>query len=516
MTNFDLSHKVFEFFTQAEVSTVIVCAGARNAPLVMALEKSHLKVIPFFEERSASFFALGLIKAYGKPVAIICTSGTAVAEILPAAIEATYQGLPLVIVSADRPKSYRQSGAPQSIQQVGLFSSYVESVHDLDVHSKNFDFEWSLTQPIHLNVCFDEPLIDQSSSQFAENPVRLTHNNDSSFSRHQIEIKNPLIIVSELAVHEIKFVQNFLVHSKAMIYAESLSQLSKAENLQNQLLKSSNALIKKVFQEKSFDAVIRIGGIPTIRFWRDLEFEFAELPVFNFTKLKYSGLARSSQMFNLAQLSDVVIKGSTQGHHKILRRDQDLQKNKLELIKKYPFSEQACVYRFSEINGSRPLYLGNSLPIRHWDAFTHDGPTRIAANRGANGIDGQVSTYLGWSENLKSSACLIGDLTAMYDLAALGLAAHLQPHNRQIVVLNNYGGQIFKRVFKNDLFINPHQIQFQHWAKMWNWDYLLINRTEDWSKLIEQNILNTVIEIQPDADQTKLFWDEWDKLCQKI
>src|SRR3989344_693333 len=98
MTNFDLSLIVFSVLKQAGVQNVVVCAGARNAPLVLALQEQNFKIFNYFEERSAAFFALGLIKSTKRPAAVLTTSGTAAAELLPAAIEATYQGLPLILV----------------------------------------------------------------------------------------------------------------------------------------------------------------------------------------------------------------------------------------------------------------------------------------------------------------------------------------------------------------------------------------------------------------------------------
>lgn len=114
MTNFNLCAHMFSFLKQCDVDTVIICAGARNAPFVFHLEAQNFKQIYFFEERSAAFFALGLMKQKNKPVAIITTSGTAAAELLPATIEAFYQGLPLVLITADRPKTYRHSGGSAS------------------------------------------------------------------------------------------------------------------------------------------------------------------------------------------------------------------------------------------------------------------------------------------------------------------------------------------------------------------------------------------------------------------
>ena len=106
---------------------VVLCAGARNAPFVSLLSGTHdFTVLAFFEERAAGFFALGKMQSEGLPVAVITTSGTAAAELLPAVIEADYQGLPLIVISADRPRHYRGSGAPQTINQISTERRYLD------------------------------------------------------------------------------------------------------------------------------------------------------------------------------------------------------------------------------------------------------------------------------------------------------------------------------------------------------------------------------------------------------
>jgi 2-succinyl-5-enolpyruvyl-6-hydroxy-3-cyclohexene-1-carboxylate synthase len=161
VTNLNLAKKILNSCSEYGVREVVICAGARNAPFVKLLSESSglkLKVYSFFEERSAAFFALGRMQSQNLPVAIITTSGTAAAELLPACIEADYQRLPLVMITADRPKRYRGSGAPQAIVQPGLYSHYIG-------WSADVEGEWSggiegpRNRPVHLNVCFDEPLL---------------------------------------------------------------------------------------------------------------------------------------------------------------------------------------------------------------------------------------------------------------------------------------------------------------------------------------------------------------------
>lgn len=513
MTNSDLSKHVFEFLRQAGVENVVVCAGARNAPLVVALRNEKFNAYHFFEERSAAFFALGLIKSEQKPVAILTTSGTAAAELLPAAIEGTYQGLPLILITADRPSHYRGSGSPQTIEQVGLFKNYVEQEYDLDVNTTTFEFEWSFKKPIQLNVCFDEPLIDSPTLQ--ETPVKVT----KTHVKREVSLSaaggtKPLIILGEIdPAHQSRVVE-FILHTRAPVFAESLSHLQNKTEIQPFLLRSSEHIIKSLFQNQLCDSVIRIGGVPTLRFWRDLEQHFQLVPVLNYSDVPFSGLARTAQVFEMHQLR-ALVQFPVETLSYIKKIDSRLQTEKEKLLQQYPMSEPSITLRLSELIGDAPVYVGNSLPIRLWDQFAVHNSKSIAANRGANGIDGQVSSYLGWSENKNLSYALIGDLTALYDLASLGLTEQLHIRRRNIVIMNNFGGQIFKRVFKNDDFTNPHKTQFYHWAKMFSWSYLMVSNVNEFNMIKSFNTPNLVIEVIPDATETENFWNDWDKACLK-
>jgi len=147
MSNIAAARAIIERVRGLGVVDFCICGGSRNAPLIVALETGYT----FVDERSAAFFALGRAKRDGKPVAVITTSGTAAAELLPAAVEAFYSGLPLILITADRPARFRGTAAPQSIEQVGLFGVYAAT---------NIE-TWNRRTPLHINVEFDEPLIDE-------------------------------------------------------------------------------------------------------------------------------------------------------------------------------------------------------------------------------------------------------------------------------------------------------------------------------------------------------------------
>ncbi|HEY0158727.1 MAG TPA: thiamine pyrophosphate-binding protein [Thermoanaerobaculia bacterium] len=150
MGNLSRAARLIEEVRAAGATEVCVCAGSRNSPLLAVLgSDAHATLYSFVDERSAAFFALGRFKLHGNPVAVVTTSGTAVAELLPAAIEAYYSGIPLILITADRPARYRGTGAPQSIEQVGIFGVYAETSLE----------SWSRTKPLHLNIEFEEPLL---------------------------------------------------------------------------------------------------------------------------------------------------------------------------------------------------------------------------------------------------------------------------------------------------------------------------------------------------------------------
>jgi 2-succinyl-5-enolpyruvyl-6-hydroxy-3-cyclohexene-1-carboxylate synthase len=147
MSNLAAARRVIALARELGVEDFCVCGGSRNAPLIAVIDRAY----SFVDERSAAFFALGRAKLTGRPAAVITTSGTAVAEMLPATIEAHYSGVPLIFITADRPARYRGTGAPQAIEQESIFGVYACR----DAAS------WTRRGPLHINIEFDEPLIDE-------------------------------------------------------------------------------------------------------------------------------------------------------------------------------------------------------------------------------------------------------------------------------------------------------------------------------------------------------------------
>jgi 2-succinyl-5-enolpyruvyl-6-hydroxy-3-cyclohexene-1-carboxylate synthase len=156
------------------------------------------------------------------------------------------------------------------------------------------------------------------------------------------------------------------------------------------------------------------------------------------------------------------------------------------------------------------VYLGNSTPIRDWDlaAIREPRDWLVGVSRGANGIDGQLSTFFGMCRDGRDNWAVLGDLTTLYDLSAPWVLPQLEVGPIRIVVINNSGGQIFSRLYSSPVFLNRHQIGFEAWARMWQLEYQRWDTVPSDARLQDR----VVIELCPDADATDRFWQGLDEL----
>lgn len=501
------------------VTDHVLCAGARNAPLVAALTdpsaETGFRLWHHFDERTASFFALGLAKKNGRPVAVITTSGTAAAELLPAAVEAFYGGVPLILVTADRPSRYRRSGAPQAIEQVGLFGCYTNIMIDAQQES---DFaalsSWTQSGPIHLNVCLEEPEVGFAPASVPQLPPRAPLPEDPDICAAVADTlvdwvnagDRALVILGELPERWREPVRNFLLASNLPFWAEATSGLREAPHLMSRNLRSERDLKKA-----PVDRVCRIGGVPSCRFWRDLE-ERPDIAVLSVSPRPWSGLARPSKCLITPRFPQKIpVSKSSENSTSTFESGFE------QLLHLHPRSEPALVRLLSEIiPSSAMVFLGNSLPIREWNlaaSLTKEHP-HCWANRGANGIDGEIATFLGLSCDEGEAWGIFGDLTALYDLNAPALLAQMPPGQRRIVVINNGGGRIFARLpalaslddRARCVTENRHQQSFAGWADLWNLAYVRWQAGEEPPALPGGDL---VLEIVVDQADSEAFWREW-------
>jgi 2-succinyl-5-enolpyruvyl-6-hydroxy-3-cyclohexene-1-carboxylate synthase len=305
-------------------------------------------------------------------------------------------------------------------------------------------------------------------------------------------------------------VRGFLLRLGAPIVAEPASGLREDPALAHLVLAGGD----RSARHPSFDAVLRIGGVPTLRRWRDLDRD--TVPVCSASRVPLAGLARGEVVVGSpgAMLGDLTPPARPNDAALAAATERDIQIG--ALLHAEPTSEPGMLRALSRIiPDDTHLFLGNSLPIREWDLAAGRAPRgwTVGASRGANGIEGQVSTFLGMCAGERDHWALIGDLTALYDLSAPWILPRLAGVGSiRIVVVNNGGGQIFSRLFKNPSFVNAHDRTFKYWARMWGLFYAAWTEIPPVLPSLGALPSPAVIELQPDPNATARFWAAFDAL----
>lgn len=517
MSNEELAHQTLQEAMDHGVEEFCICPAGRNSVFFTVLQKSKkIRKFYWYEERSAAFFALGRSRATNRPVGVITTSGTACAEMLPAAMEAFYTSVPLMLITADRPRRFRGSGAPQAAEQVGLFGVYAPFACDLEAGENCSLKHWNRLAPAHLNVCFEEP---RKGAQLLENddcPLDLISKPTSFLSgfRPYIEEKNhldgflakvqfPFVIVSAIRPEARDAVVQFLRELNAPVFLEGTSGIREDRRLQHLRITQTDGIWKSSSDAGyPIDAVLRIGGVPTLRLWRDLEDRQEKVSVFSVSDHPFSGLSWGSVVYVSLEKFFKEYRSrrrfdSDRTLHWFVSDRKGREKQKISFQEK-PKAEAALIAALSaKIPIGSHIYLGNSLPIREWDLAATDEERGffVTASRGVNGIDGQISTFLGLSTPDRPNWAILGDLTALYDMAGPWILPQLSELKVTIVIVNNRGGQIFASMFPYPEFLNSHSLSFEPFAKMWGFYY------ERWESIPDQvdgeGQGNRIIELVP-------------------
>jgi 2-succinyl-5-enolpyruvyl-6-hydroxy-3-cyclohexene-1-carboxylate synthase len=363
-----------------------------------------------------------------------------------------------------------------------------------------------IARPIHLNICFDEPLLDAPilPLQFRADGSNLkAAAEESDLAPMSCPMQAPLVVVSTLPAAWRERTLKTLQKWRRPLYLEAPSGLRGRPELEEWTVRGG----EKSLKASGYDGVIRIGTVPTLRLWRDLE--KSDVPVAHFSHLPYSGLPREPRVHSLSQL-DLVEARFKPWSASEREQDQRLFAAATELFALYPLSEPAWFHWLSQaIPAQARVFVGNSLPIREWDfAAIYRAETEIFANRGVNGIDGLISTFLGLANHDQSNWCVLGDLSALYDLSGLWPAKDWTGVELNLVIINNGGGKIFQRLFRNPQFENRHELNFKGWAEMWGWEYLQLHEPRPLPKAGRPR----VIEIIPSEAQSESLWSAWEKL----
>jgi 2-succinyl-5-enolpyruvyl-6-hydroxy-3-cyclohexene-1-carboxylate synthase len=325
-------------------------------------------------------------------------------------------------------------------------------------------------------------------------------------------VKNPLAIIGALDNSARACVKQILNRLNIPVYAESLSGLREDPSLAHLRIHQSANLWKTAAKHGyPIDGILRIGRIPTVRLWRDLEDLEGKVKVCSLSDVPYSGLSWGSVIttnFDQSLNNNALMNSFQQEKYAAWRiADKHYQDRLEDLFKENALAEPSLVHTLSKrIPEDSVVYLGNSMPIREWDLATpyQARGFDMWATRGLSGIDGQISTFLGLCRQDVSNWALLGDLTTLYDMAGLWAAKQLQQTSFNLVIVNNGGGQIFSRMYKEPAFLNSHRLRFKALADLWEMEYLL------WEEI--PNILpiggQRIIELIPHENATKTFWQK--------
>jgi 2-succinyl-5-enolpyruvyl-6-hydroxy-3-cyclohexene-1-carboxylate synthase len=314
-------------------------------------------------------------------------------------------------------------------------------------------------------------------------------------------------------------VNEFVEAIGVAVWAEATSGLRESVRLAHQRVRGG----ERSLREGGFGGVLRFGGVPSCRFWRDLE-DRPEVAVVSVAPNGgWPGLARPSVIHPTFELGALfgALAGADPIDPEFARWDQERADRADLWMREFPRSEPALVHHLSALPAPGALvFLGNSLPLREWNAFAsrHDRSLRCFANRGANGIDGLLSTFFGLAADEPESWAVVGDLSALYDANAPWLAPQLPPARRRVVVINNGGGMIFSRLPAlrslpgptRAAIENRHQTTFGDWARQWGWDYGQAKHPDDFPALSSLGD-HAVIELSPDPGETEAFWAAHDR-----
>jgi 2-succinyl-5-enolpyruvyl-6-hydroxy-3-cyclohexene-1-carboxylate synthase len=536
------------------LTTAIICPGSRSAPLTVAFAcHAEIETIPVLDERSAAFFALGIAKRTHQPVALICTSGTAVANFFPAIIEAKESKIPLLILSADRPPELRHCHAGQTIDQVKIFGDYPHWYAELVTPSleiKELEFlrntiihayKTTLSPSpgvVHLNIPLREPLapITQPETELLRtiiNPQTFFANCQKFHLPYQ-QLSYPVfiqqcqdwikhntngVIIAGLAQPRNaqaaeEYCRSIAILSQVLgfpILGEGLSPIRNYANLNPHLVYSYDIILRhpELATELTPEIVIQIGELPTskqLRQW--LEKTATPRWIITPDHDNFDPLHGSSQHL-VASIQELV--AGLVNNLKILPSDQpntylkswlDLEQKTRQIID----AEMGAIATLVEpkiawfisqtLPPATPIFIANSMPIRDVESFWQpsDRHYQIYFSRGANGIDGTLSTALGMAHHHQSSVLLTGDLALLHDTNGFLISKNLQGH-LTIILINNNGGGIFANLpiskFEppfEEYFATPQKVDFAKLAQTYSVEYQLIT---SWSEL------QTLLEVLP-------------------
>ncbi len=456
-----LARVIVRQIVEAGITDVVISPGSRNAPLSIAFHqasvKGLIKLHVRIDERTAAFFALGIAKASGRPVPIVCTSGTAVANYHPAVLEASHTNLPLLVLTADRPASLRKTGANQTTEQARIFGKAVR--YFADVSGSVYPMELPLNSlqsgPVHLNIQFEEPLIGDKSDNWLND---LTITAPKIFDRktpgtfYTKSTRGVLVIGHDRGGLSVDAVREFADALGWPVIAEDPLTFEKAISHASIFLTS-----RAIADDLVPDTVVVIGRTTLSRSINAFIKSARKEIVIDPRMATVDSDRMASQKF--LQLPKVEVQPADSEY---VEKWQKYSQRAAKMVGDISQWSEALIAR--EIGAAIPtgtsLFISSSRPIRDLEGFASARTgVETFANRGLAGIDGNISTALGIASQRTATVAVLGDLGFLHDLTGL---IHNEDINLKILVINNDGGGIFSTLSQRgvagfeEVFGTPH------------------------------------------------------------
>lgn len=521
-----------ETLARCGVRTAVVSPGSRSTPLTMALAAhAEIEAVPVLDERSAAFFALGIAKRTGRPVALVCTSGTAGANYFPAIIEAQESGVPLLAITADRPPEMRACASGQTIDQQKLYSSHVNFFHELAVPEAPLPLLSYLRQtvahavgrtltpapgPVHLNAPFRDPLVPIGGASaealagaidetfFAHLTLPVPTIAQSTAWPHPGTARG-VIVAGPAAMAEGNFtyyVKSVLELSQRLgwpVLADALSQVRVQAVAAEDVVTAYDAILRneELARELAPEVVLCLGGWPTSKVLRGwLEASKAGILLVSPAIENRDALHGHTRQI-VAPVERFAVTGERPPEGKYLaawRHAEGAARGELDRAlgaETALFEPKAAWLLAKHLPEGTPVFVASSMPVRDVEYFwpANGRGQRFHFNRGANGIDGTLSSALGVAHGAGQPAVLLtGDLALLHDTNGLLLRAKLHG-SLTVVLINNRGGGIFEHLpvaqFEppfEEYFATPQEVEFATLCAAHGVEHTLVR---DWPHFVE-------------------------------
>jgi len=526
--NLNWSYQIANTLYKKGVKYICLCPGSRNTPLTIAFTSNNNFICSsHVDERSAAYFALGISKKTKAPSVIISTSGTAVANFFPAIIESSLSKTPMIVITADRPPELINTGENQTINQKHIYGEYTRGFHDLGLPTDNMDnmnkkiissYNHAIGTnnippgPSHINIPFDEPLIEKIHKNKLTNIINPPINKLKS-QTNDIDINYNFIDSIIICGGGIEGIPNNSIielseHIKAPIFADPTSGV-RYNTIHENIISSYNLFIDYI--DINPKTIIKFGAKPISKTLSKLISKHNNV-IYIDSYSTFNDNSKIQLSTNPDEYVKKIIKSTNPIENSLLLKSFiQIQTEISKLInnidsEKNKYEGTLINQIINCIEPNSNIFIGNSKAIRELDNCTVnlDKKINILSNRGASGIDGLVSTALGISHSSENiNIAILGDLSFYYDMNGL-LSTQKNKLNTKFIILNNNGGGIFSDIHTlkldgkkfEEFWTTSHNLDFKNISNLYNLKHHVIDNISDIKKYLKDDGEVEIIEFK--------------------